>query len=103
MQKKADFGACQGVSETADDAAALQRLAVDVDGGDDDHRRMAESGKGLAHIDNAVNGNCKQRQHGDDVISPFSSNGETERGAEDSEYICLFNCHGAGGRHVVNT
>ena len=103
LQKKADFGACQGVSETADDAAALQRLAVDVDGGDGDHHRMAESGKSLAHIDNAVNGNCKQRQHGDDVISLFSSNGETELCAEDSEYICLLNCHGAGGRHVVNT
>ena len=103
MQQQADFGACQGVSETADDAAALYRLAVDEDGGDGDHRRMAESGKGLAHIDNAGNGNCKQRQYGDNNISPFSPNEETERGAEDSEYICLFNCHGAGGRHVVNT
>ena len=59
------------VSETADDAAALKRLAVDEDGGDGDHRRMAESGEGLAHI-NAGNGNCMQRQHGDDVILPIS-------------------------------
>ena len=92
LQQQVDFGACQGVSETADDAAALQRLADDEDGGDGDHRRMAESGKGLAHIDNAGNGNCMQRQHGDDVILPFSANEETWRGAEHSKYICLLNC-----------
>ena len=73
-RKKPTSARAKGVSETADIAAASKRLAVDEDGGDGDHCRMAESGKGLAHIDNAGNGNCMQRQHGDDVILPFFLN-----------------------------